>query len=63
MFLSESTEIISEGEVKNMNDYLERLKEEMELFSEEQATITVSRKDLDRLVKEVERWRELKGDS
>lgn len=41
-------------------DYLERLKNDIDLFSNEQATITVSRKDLEQLIEECEHHRELK---
>jgi len=38
-----------------MRDYLDRIKNDLEEMSSEHATITVSRKDLERLVKEHER--------
>ncbi|WP_162985794.1 hypothetical protein [Virgibacillus sp. Bac330] len=33
-----------------MTDYLKRIKDDLDLFGEEQAMITVSRKDLEKLV-------------
>ncbi|MCP3026641.1 hypothetical protein [Halobacillus sp. A5] len=40
-----------------MKDHLERLKEEVDQFSDEQLMITVSQKDLIKLMKECERHR------
>lgn len=40
---------INKGEI-DMRDYLENIKEDLELFSDEGLTITVSRKDLENLV-------------
>ncbi|MFD1705253.1 MULTISPECIES: hypothetical protein [Siminovitchia] len=38
-----------------MRNYLQNLKEDLELMSSEQATITVSRKDLEKLVESHEK--------
>jgi hypothetical protein len=41
-----------------MDRTLERLKEELDMFSDDQPTITVSRKDLEMLVKAYEKLKE-----
>ena len=38
-----------------MKDYVERIKDDLALFGSEQATITVSRKDLEKLVNAYEK--------
>ncbi|MBH0159099.1 hypothetical protein IHV10_22270 [Fictibacillus sp. 5RED26] len=38
-----------------MEKHLERLKEELDMFSDEHPTITVSRKDLVQLIEQIER--------
>lgn len=43
-----------------MNDHLSRLKEELELMSENQPTVTVSRRDIELLIAEIDKHRNQK---
>lgn len=42
--------LCTKKEVNSLADYLKRIKDDLDLFGEEQVMITVSRKDLEKLV-------------